>query len=88
MTVVRKNHHNALSPRSIRAYAFGATLIHRRTGEELHIDILTDTDTFCGVSAAIRRFYSIGEWGIYETWLIEDSNVQPTGDRDLQEWAA
>jgi len=62
---------NALSDDATQPIALGVTLLNRNTGAERTVDLLVDDDSFTTVVAAIRRTFD-RNWGIYETWVIDD----------------
>ena len=64
---------NELTPNAIEPIAIAALLIHRRTGEERHIDILCNDGSFATVTKAIRKHFDFS-WGLFETWEISDGS--------------
>jgi hypothetical protein len=51
--------------RPVRALA---TLIHRRTGAEVHADVWADSDSYADVTHAIRQQFGY-DWEIFESWI-------------------
>jgi hypothetical protein len=48
-----------------------ATMIHRRTGEELHADLWADSDGYADVTRAIRQQFGY-DWEIFESWIAAE----------------
>ena len=48
-------------------YRYLVTLVHLRTGEEKHLDVVIDCDRFCDIAQAVRSRYG-PEWEFLQ-WI-------------------